>query len=104
MAGYGSGDSDCVGIEQRQQRLQQREEEIQSKPKETGKIHISGTPYGAAVFLDEYYAGTIPCTLEKVNEGPHNVKIKYEGFKDWKIRVIVTADETLSLIVNLEEE
>lgn len=104
MAGYGSGDSDCIDVEQRQQRLRQREEEKQESFTETGKIHISGSPNEAKVYLDEYYAGVIPCTLEKVKEGPHNVMVKYEGYKDWKIRVIVTADETLSLIVNLEVE
>jgi len=104
VAGYGSGDSDCIGIEQRQQRLQQREEEKQDSFTETGRIHISGSPNGAEVYLNEYYAGVIPCTLEKVKEGPHNVMVKYEGYKDWKMRVIVTADETLSLIINLENE
>jgi len=104
VAGYGSGDSDCIGVDKRQQRLQQRKEETQSKYKETSNIHISGSPNGAEVYLDEYYAGVIPCTLEKVKEGPHNLMVKYGGYKDWKMRVIVNADETLSLIVNLEVE
>ena len=104
VAGYGSGDSDCIGLEQRQQRQKHREEEKLESYTETGRIHISGSPNGAEVYLDEYYAGAIPCTLEQVKEGPHNVMVKYEGYKAWKIRVIVTADETLSLMVNLEME
>jgi len=104
VAGYGRGDSDCIGAEQRQQRHQDRGEDKQESFIQTGSIHISGSPNGAEVYLDEYYAGVIPCILEQVKQGPHNVMIKYEGYKDWKMRVMVTADETLSLIVNLEVE
>ena len=52
--------------------------------------------------MDESEKKKVTDALEKVKEGPHNVMVKYEGYKDWKIRVIVSADETLSLIVNLE--
>jgi hypothetical protein len=69
-----------------------------------GRIDLVGSPYGANVYLDDYYTGNIPCTIEEVREGGHNLLVSYSGYKDWKERVLVKEGVTLWLAVHLERE
>lgn len=69
-----------------------------------GNISISGSPHGAKVYLDEYHAGDIPCTIEQIEVGPHNIMVKKEDYQDWKKRIIVKPHDTLFLDICLEAE
>ena len=70
----------------------------------TGSISLSGTPEGAKVYLDGYYSGTIPCTIEQVEPGRHTLTVKKTGYQDWEEKVRVAAGEMVQLEANLEKE
>lgn len=73
-------------------------------PRNFGSISLLGTPYGARVYVDGNYVGNIPCTLEQMQAGVHNLLVTNEGYKDWAERVVVTKERTLALDVYLERE
>jgi hypothetical protein len=70
----------------------------------SGRLDLVGSPYGARVYLNDYYAGNVPCTIEKVEEGRHNLRVAHPGYKDWKERIVVREGTTLWLTVHLERE
>lgn len=70
----------------------------------TGRIDLVGSPYGAKVYLNGYYAGNVPCTLEEVEAGRHNLLVTHKGYLDWRERIRVKADVTLWLAIHLEPE
>ena len=70
----------------------------------TGSISLSGTPEGAKVYLDGYFAGDLPCTLEEVEAGRHTIAVKKSGYKDWEEKVMVVPGEILKKEANLETE
>ena len=70
----------------------------------SGRIDLVGSPYGANVYLNDYYTGNLPCTIETVEEGSHNLLVTHRGYMDWKERVVVKKGTTLWLTVHLERE
>jgi formylglycine-generating enzyme required for sulfatase activity len=68
----------------------------------TGTISLSGSPHGAEVYLDGYYSGTIPCTIEQVEQGRHTLTAKKNGYRDWEEKVRVTAGKTVHLEAKLK--
>jgi hypothetical protein len=70
----------------------------------SGRVDLVGSPYGANVYLNNYYAGNVPCTIEGVEEGSHTLLVTHPGYKDWKERVVVKEGSTLWLSVHLERE
>ena len=69
-----------------------------------GTISVFGSPHGAKIRLDDQYAGNIPCRLEQMEPGAHNLIIINEGYKDWAKRVIVKAGKISYLNVYLEPD
>jgi len=69
-----------------------------------GSISITGRPFSADVYLDENHEGIIPCTVEHLEAGAYNLRVKKENFQDHKERVLVKPGETLYLKVYLEPE
>ena len=69
-----------------------------------GRISVLGAPNGAKVYLNEQYAGNIPCALEQMEPGAHNLIISSEGYKDWAKRVIVRAGKTSYISIYLEPD
>ena len=59
-----------------------------------GRISVSGMPDGARVFVDGEHVGNIPCVLEQIPVGAHNILVREEGYRDWAKRVIVSAGRT----------
>lgn len=104
---YGSGESDCIGAERRRAReeAKARAEELaesrSSEKSEYGRISIFGRPYFAEVYLDGNYVGDLPCTVEKVTPGLHELKVTRSDYEDWEKRVAIEPGETLFLEVYL---
>jgi len=69
-----------------------------------GTISVFGSPNGAKIYLNEHYAGNIPCRLEQMEPGAHNLIIIDEGYKDWAKRVIVKAGKISYINVYLEPD
>jgi hypothetical protein len=70
----------------------------------SGRLDLVGSPYGANVYLNDYYAGNLPCTIEEVEEGGHHLLVTHPGYEDWKERIMVKEGATLWLTVHLEPE
>jgi S1-C subfamily serine protease len=65
-----------------------------------GSVSITSVPDGAEVYLDDKFVGNAPETL-KLSVGPHNVKLKAEGKKDWERSIEILTDSQLNLKAQL---
>jgi len=78
---------------------------ICQKPEETGWIAVNSTPEGAAVYLDDSLTDeTTNCVLEDVPVGEHHLKLTLDDYFDWEDSVVVEADDTLKLEVELTNQ
>lgn len=103
---YGSGESDCIGAERRREREEARarageSDHTLSKKPAYGRISVFGRPHFAEVYLDGNYVGDLPCTVENVDPGPHELRVTRSEYEDWEKRVTVEPGETLYLEVYL---
>ncbi len=79
---------------------------IYSDEEPTGSIHITSTPSGAAVYVDDEETGDVtPCILSGIETGSHAVRVETEGFappdEEW---VNVVANAVLEVEFNLSPE
>jgi len=118
--GYGYGQSDCVGRENRMNTPQQgaparnspsstnrQNESSDGAKRETaskGSISLQGSPPGAKVYIDGAYVSSIPCVLYEIEPGAHSIEVQNKGYKTHKEWVKVRADEAATLIIELERE
>jgi S1-C subfamily serine protease len=65
-----------------------------------GALSITSVPDGAEVFVDGKFVGDAPETL-KLSSGPHNIKLKAEGKKDWERSIEILKDSQLNLKAQL---
>jgi len=70
----------------------------------TGSISLSGTPEGAKVYLDGYYSGRVPCTIEQVEPGRHTLTVRKPGYREWEEMVRLVAGGIVKLEANLDKE
>jgi hypothetical protein len=104
---YGSGESDCIGAERRRVREEARARAGEaadytlSKKSEYGRISVFGRPHFAEVYLDGKYVGDLPCTVENVEPGLHELRVTRSEYEDWEKRVTIDPGETLFLEVYL---
>ncbi len=118
--GYGYGQSDCIGRENRTNMIQQQspaknpqssstsqrgspdgaKEEAPSK----GSISLQGSPPGAKVYINGAYVSSIPCVLYEIEPGTHSIEIQNRGYKSRKEWVKVRPGEVEALLIDLERE
>jgi S1-C subfamily serine protease len=65
-----------------------------------GSISITSVPDGAEVYLDDKFVGNAPETL-KLSVGPHSIKLRVEGRKDWERSIEIIRDSQLNLKAQL---
>ena len=70
----------------------------------TGSISLSGSPEDAMAYLDGYFSGRVPCTIEQIEPGKHTLIVKKNGYNDWVEKVRVAAGEMVHLQANLKKE
>jgi PEGA domain/Protein of unknown function (DUF2845)/Domain of unknown function (DUF4124) len=99
---YGGANWDFKGT--KSQETDKTEDTGESSALIHGTISVVGLPNGAKVYLNDRHAGNIPCKLEQMEPGAHNLIIINEGYKDWAKRVIVRAGKTSYLSVYLEQD
>lgn len=69
---------------------------------DTGSIHITSSPSGASIYLDNVYEGAVtPYTISGVSPGEHTVTLRLAGYNDGITKVTVTAGQTSELTVGL---
>jgi hypothetical protein len=104
---YGSGVSDCIGADRRRVREEARARAGEAtdsalpKKSEYGRISVFGRPHFAEVFLDGKYVGDLPCTVENVDPGLHELRVTRSEYEDWVKRVTIEQGETLFLEIYL---
>jgi len=69
-----------------------------------GIIKMKGTPTGAKVYIDGYFAGNIPCMLTSIEPGTHTIEVKKGGYLDWDRVVTMVPGKTVEVRADLEEE
>jgi S1-C subfamily serine protease len=65
-----------------------------------GSVSITSVPDGAEVYLDGNFVGNAPETL-KLSVGPHTIRLKVEGRKDWERSIEILKDSQLNLKAQL---
>jgi S1-C subfamily serine protease len=65
-----------------------------------GSISVSSVPDSAEVFVDDKFVGNTPETL-KLSVGPHIIKLKFDGRKDWERSIEILKDSQLNLKAQL---
>ncbi len=68
----------------------------------TGAIRLKVTPREAQVFVDGYFAGTVDDfdgTFQRLRleEGPHTISVRLDGYEPLEFKAYVTADVTITL-------
>jgi hypothetical protein len=107
---YGSGESDCIGANNRSKRQgalppgYQSNDPAYLSDARDGSISVFGYPHLATVYLDQEYVGEVPFTLDNVRPGRHTLRIRKEAYRDWTKLVTVKPGETLFLEVYLDKE
>ncbi|OPX63265.1 MULTISPECIES: PEGA domain-containing protein [unclassified Methanoregula] len=56
---------------------------------EKGTLHLSSTPAGAEIYLDNEYRGTAPATISGIDPGSHTLEFRMKGYKSWKSAITV---------------
>ena len=59
-----------------------------------GSIFVSSFPSGANIYLDNEYKGLTPLTLEYIENGRHDVRVRHAGYEDWITNVVVYGDSS----------
>jgi len=67
----------------------------------TGTMIVNSLPQGADVYLDDSLTGQTNCIFEDVESGSYLLRLKLEGYSDWKDTVVVEKDDTIVVDVDL---
>jgi hypothetical protein len=118
--GYGYGQSDCIGREQRLNVQQQQAPAKNPQSSKTqqkgssdgaieetpsrGSISLQGSPPGAKVYINGAYVSSIPCVLYEIEPGTHNIEVQNKGYKSHKEWVKVKPGEVATVTIELERE
>jgi len=70
---------------------------ITNEPAGKGTLHLTSSPTGAEVYLDNQYRGTTPGTVSDVEPGNHSLEFRMKGYRSWKSDIVVsTGDSQIS--------
>jgi hypothetical protein len=118
--GYGYGQSDCIGRENRMLMEQGRaparnppssdsgqsgsSDEAKEQAAAKGSISVQGSPPGAKIYINGHYVASLPAVLFEIEPEAHSIEVQHKGYKTHKEWVKVQADEVATLIIELERE
>lgn len=118
--GYGYGQSDCIGRENRilmdqgrapaknppssDSRQSGSSDEAKGQAPAKGSISVQGSPPGAKIYINGHYVASIPAVLYEIEPGAHSIEVQNKGYKTHKEWVKVQADEVATLVIELERE
>ena len=71
---------------------------------EVGSVYIDSQPRTARVFIDGAIIGRTPLLVSEVISGAREIRVEYEGYRDWLFIVEITANERNEVLVSLEAE
>jgi hypothetical protein len=72
-----------------------------------GSVRLKVKPREAQVFVDGYYVGLVDefdgvFQRLRIQEGPHTIEVRQDGFAPLSLRAYVTVDRTLTLTGQLQ--
>lgn len=67
----------------------------------TANLHVTSSPAGASVYVDNVYYGTTPATIPNLQTGSHSVRVSALGYTDSVNTITVSAGQTVELPVTL---
>lgn len=68
-----------------------------------GSVDINSTPVEAEIWIDGKQVGTTPMFLSECLVGEHELLLKKSGYKDKKLNLLVSEDQTSSVSESLEK-
>ncbi len=66
------------------------------------QVHVSTTPNGADVFLNDVHEGQTPLTLLRLPAGDHLLVLKRSGFRDARTTITARPGERIAVDISLE--
>lgn len=118
--GYGYGQSDCIGRENRMLMNQQQapaksppisdsrskgsSDEAEEKAAQKGSISVQGSPPGASIYINGAYVASIPTVLYEIDPGTHSIEVQHKGYKSRKEWVMARPGEVATVIIDLERD
>jgi len=70
----------------------------------SGNLTISTYPIGSLVYIDGVNTGVFTfAQFNKISQGTHNIRLTYDGFRDYVTTVTINANQTTSLFVSLSD-
>ena len=70
-------------------------------PSENAVLHLSSTPSGAEVYVDNVFRGYTPLSLSDIPAGQHTLLLKHTGYNDWTEYVTFAAGQAVEKDVAL---
>jgi hypothetical protein len=71
-------------------------------PSPYGSISVNTSPQGAKVYLDGYYRGTSPFTLDQIEPGSHTIEAVLDGYYRYTTMIGIAAGSTADVYFTLQ--
>ncbi|MFY9799919.1 MAG: PEGA domain-containing protein [Methanoregula sp.] len=67
---------------------------ISGQESEKGTLHITSSPSGAEIYIDNQFQGSTPCTVSNVEQGNHTLEFRYSGYLSRSMGISVSPGES----------
>lgn len=82
--------------------LRDRHQTAEPVINEVGSVYVDSQPRAALMFMDGVMIGRTPLLISQVISGEREIRVEYEGYRDWLSVVEITANERNEITVSLE--
>ena len=82
--------------------LRERQQTAEPVINEVGSVYVDSQPRAALMFMDGVMIGRTPLLNSQVISGEREIRVEYEGYRDWLSVVEITANERNEITVSLE--
>ena len=55
-----------------------------------GTLHLTSSPSGAEIYLDNQFQGSTPADISGVEQGNHTLEFRYSGYQSWSAGILVS--------------
>ena len=82
--------------------LRDRHQTAEPVINEVGSVYVDSQPRAARVFMDGVIIGRTPLLVSQVISGAREIRVEYQGYRDWLSVVEITANERNEITALLE--
>lgn len=68
-----------------------------------GSINVLSDPLNSEVYLDSFYKGSTPCSINGLSLGEHNIELRHEGYPVWRKNITLSFGKTENITADLSE-